>query len=347
VFQLGTALQTHVAQAKVAQAKSLNRWLGWLTGQSANHASSFGYTASVWRRAAQQVFGAIGPAQTLRLSPPLAAREAAIVLAQTRPQLAYFNLHGLPDSPHWYGQRDPEFIADYAPFPVALSPADIGSHTRVVFTAACYGIHSFACDVNTSLALRFMQSGALALVGSTTVAYGGLDQPLIGVDLLAQLFWQNIVAGRSSGQALRQAKINFAQQTQARQGYLDGEDLKTLSSFILLGDPLLVPLPTARLTFSPDYQTVSHAPVVCAKSLQNTLADISEDQVHQVKQFVAHAMPEMSQAAVQHSAFTAQRSACKVLSLSKTLPYGDHIGVQLVRVTLDDAGKIIKLAMSK
>ncbi len=350
LLQLGAALQTRVESAH--SGKGANGLLRWLMGykNTTEPLRSFGYAASVWRKAAQQVFGVIGPAQAMRLSPPLGGPDMLELLTQTRPQLAYFNLHGLPDSPYWYGQRDPEFAADYAPFPVALSPSDIAKPVRVVFTAACYGAHLFGRSVSTSIALRFMELGTLALVGSTTVAYGGLDKPLVGVDLLAWFFWQHIVNGCSSGNALRQAKLDFAQQVQDRQGYLDGEDQKTLSSFILLGDPLLAPL-TANgqpISHNTRKQAVLQTDLLRAtdRRLQNAVA-VPEAQVHKVKQYVAHSLPEMAQAAVQNSEFKIRNSEFKMVSLSKTVPYADRSGMQLVRVTLDGAGKIVKLAMSK
>ncbi len=354
LLQLGTALQARLNASRSTRALKAGlhtpRLFDWLIGKrpSSEPVRSFGYAASVWRRAAQHVFSVIGPAQALRLAPPLGRAEAAALLNQIRPRLAYFNLHGLPDSPHWYGQRDPQFAADYPPFPVALSPADINYPAEVVFTAACYGIPMAGREATTSIALRWMQNGTWALVGSTTIAYGGLDKPLVGVDLLGQLFWEQIVAGRSAGEALRQAKIGFVNQMQQRQGYLDGEDQKTLASFILLGDPLLAPLASDRTALPLEKQTVAHVPLLCVNGLcRRARINIPEEQLVQVRQYVAHTLPEMAQARVQNSGFKVQDSEFKVVSLSTILPYGDRQGVQVVRVTLDRAGKIIKLAMSK
>jgi hypothetical protein len=80
--------------------------------------------------------------------------------------------------------------------------------------------------------------------------------------------------------------------------------------------------------------------------LQDNIA-VPEEQVYKVKQYVAHSLPEMAQAAVQNSEFKIRNSEYKIVSLSKAIPYADRSGVQLVRVTLDGAGKIVKLAMSK
>ncbi|MBN1890469.1 MAG: tetratricopeptide repeat protein [Thermoflexales bacterium] len=381
LLQLGAALRARIEQ-KHSSAKGLGDLLrrlpavlGWTGRQPVEQAlSSFGYAASIWRRAAQEVFSTIGPARALRLSPPMDSADMGTLLGQVCPQLAYFNLHGLPDSPHWYGQRDPEFIADYSTFPVALSPDDIKRAVKVVFTAACYGAHLFGRDTQSSIALRFMQAGTLALVGSTTVAYGGLSVPLVGVDLLGQLFWQHMVSGYSSGEALRQAKLGFASQVQRRQGYLDGEDQKTLTSFILLGDPLLTPLPLQ--TSAPAYweahsgrrktAAAAEALVLGRGTCRQADTDVPCEQLERVQAFVAHTLPEMADASVHFShPGTCQRAglggSCKaskravssqldsplLVSLSKTLPYDGRQGVQVVRVTVDSEGKILKLAVSK
>jgi Flp pilus assembly protein TadD len=380
LLQLGAALRARV-ERKHASAKGISdllRWLpavlGWSERKPAElPPSSFGYAASIWRRAAQEVFSTIGPVQALRLSPPMEGADMGALLGQICPQLAYFNLHGLPDSPNWYGQRDPEFIADYSTFPVALSPSDVKRPAKVVFTAACYGAHLFGRDTQSSIALRFMHCGTLALVGSTTVAYGGLSVPLVGVDLLGHLFWQHIVSGHSSGEALRQAKLGFASQVQRRQGYLDGEDQKTLASFLLLGDPLLTPLPLstslpARLeTLSGRRKTAAVSEtLVLGQGTCRADTDVPCEQLERVQAFVAHTLPEMADASVHLSHPGARQRTCPGepckeakrlvssqlnsplrVSLSKTLPYDGRQGVQVVHVTVDSEGKILKLAVSK
>jgi hypothetical protein len=61
---------------------------------------------------------------------------------------------------------------------------------------------------------------------------------LIAADLLGHAFWKFLREGLPSGEALRRAKINLAKEMHRRQGFLDGEDQKTLISFVLYGDPL-------------------------------------------------------------------------------------------------------------
>jgi len=204
--------------------------------------TSFGYTASIWRRAAREVFGSIGQASLLRTSPPLTCEEMP-PLGPIAPRFSYFNLHGLRDSAYWYGQRDPTYAASYPLFPVAIEPDNIPvvPHPEaIVFSEACYGAYILNKHQMSSLALRFLAAQALGVVGSTALAYGAIDAPLVGADLLARAFWERVKAGSPLGEALRLAKRALIQEMLARQGYLDPEDEKTILSFVLYGDPTLV-----------------------------------------------------------------------------------------------------------
>lgn len=201
---------------------------------------AFGYSASVWKRAAREVFGTIGDPRLLRLSPPLTRQEAPRP-GEAGPRWRYYNLHGLSDSPAWYGELDPAFPAGYASCPVALRPEDLApAPGSLVFSAACFGAHASGRGTADSIALTSMAGGAWGFVGATGVSYGGLDGALVAGDLLAARFWQAALGGMPVGWALAQAKWALVQETLARQGYLDAEDEKAVLNMVLYGDPSLV-----------------------------------------------------------------------------------------------------------
>ena len=86
--------------------------------------NGFGYSAAVWRRASIAVFRPIGDGQALEITPP-EPQSGFDYSRIMNAGLGYFNLHGLADSPEWYGQRDitePYVGPDY---PVALRPSDL------------------------------------------------------------------------------------------------------------------------------------------------------------------------------------------------------------------------------
>jgi hypothetical protein len=284
---------------------------------------SWGYTASIWRRASLSVFRPIGDPHSMLVSPPAQSVETATpTRSRTYPfpaaRLGYFNLHGLPDASEWYGQRDPADPAGLPDYPVALRPQDVinsGRAPRVVFSEACYGAHILKKDIEEALALKFLSAGSQAVVGSTCTAYGSITTPLIAGDLLGHAFWNYLREGLAAGEALRRAKIHLAREMHRRQGYLDGEDQKTLISFVLYGDPLAnfsqsaprtkavlrpvirsadIKTVCERVTDgSPNRNSVSHSSPFDSQIPPETLA--------QVKSIVAQYLPGMQDAQVIYS----------------------------------------------
>jgi hypothetical protein len=336
-------------------------------GQRNGH--GLGYSASIWRKASRVVFEVIGDNRHLRTSPPVTYQEFGIA---EPPHFSYFNLHGIEDGPNWYGQRDSLFPADYPLFPVALRPQDLtaGEHAdSVVCTEACYGANILGKDIESSIALRFLASQALALVGSTSVSYGAIAPPLLGADLISKYFWEGLQAYLTVGEALKYAKVNLAKEMQDQQGYLDGEDQKTLISFVLYGDPSLpgsavrggLAMSVASKTFCP--------PIICQKKAKQQKGPVSDELIATVKSRVEVGLPHMAQAQVHAVPLAFCSGECDnrccptrgtgkaakkgyagnwTLTLEKDIPVtGDGAHHQVVQVTVDNGGHILKLAVSK
>jgi hypothetical protein len=131
-------------------------------------------------------------------------------------------------------------------------------------------------------------------LGSTKISYGSVTPPLIAADFLGRSFWENLSAGLPAGEALRRAKTDLATEMVKRQGYLDGEDQKTLISFVLYGDPLFMLTPAVvplsgkvviRRTTRP-----SEMKTACALHNGSETDDVVLDQVStdRVRGIVAH-----------------------------------------------------------
>jgi hypothetical protein len=377
---------------------AVRNWLGrFRVGKN----GSFGYTAAVWRRAAESVYRPIGKPETLRISPPMGLNGNGRVEAVSGQIgsgvpvpagiLGYFNLHGLVDAAEWFGQRDPLDSPDGLDYPVALRPQDIvagrrlrrfGGLPQVVFTEACYGLHVQGRSLDQAISLKFLQAGSQAVVGSTCMAYGTMDAHLAAADLLGHTFWRFIRQGLPAGEALRQAKVYLVDEMHRRQGYLDGEDQKTLLSFVLYGDPLAQPAMDDRLPKSPRYQDRSQADVktVCARSDCPVLAQpIPEEVMDSVRRVVAKYLPGMSDAQL---AYARERAQCKRgdgscsncqarkvdrptgklnasgktrqaqvqrqrVTLSKQVSRSEGVHTHYARLTLDERGKLVKLVVSR
>jgi hypothetical protein len=350
------------------------RWLEAIRGFFGKHPNlrlpSLGYTAAIWRRASLAVFRPIGDGRSLLVSPPVQTVSNGQWAVQS---LGYFNLHGLVDAVEWYGQRDPTEPDNGPDYPVALRPQDIvnGGHApRVVFSEACYGTHILGRTVEEALSLKFLASGSQGIVGSTCTSYGSITMPLIAADLLGRAFWNYLKDGLPTGEALRRAKIYLAREMHNRQGYLDGEDQKTLISFVLYGDPLAQPVDhprTAKVLYQPD----SHLQpkTICDRYEATQIpTPIPLEMLAHVKGIVARYLPGMSDAKLTYSH---ERSEChatghtcptgqlgvksrpflsperQVVVLSKQIEQASLKHSQYARLTLDAKGKLVKLAVSR
>jgi len=378
VKTLGLAKQSHRSLDNPGSAvQRLQLWLRYRFGRLVGRqARSLGYTANIWRKSSLAVYRAIGDAGSLLTSPP--AQSGRLPSQAIRPtRLSYYNLHGLEDAPEWFGQRDPMLDdPNDAEFPVALRPEDVVNSGRaplVVFTEACYGANALGKDSQSALSLKFLSSGTLAVIGSTKTSYGAIAPPLIAADLLGRLFWDGSNRGLPVGEALRRAKLGLAAEMHRRQGYLDGEDQKTLIAFVLYGDPLIT-LSTGdrrgrekailRRTTRPANMKTACAlggPVIASEDLDPKTAA-------RIRSVVAHYLPGMTSAQcrirTQHAGCEGEGHTCPThqlgikgesgsagqtlqVTLSKQIVDGSRRHPHVARLTMDASGKILKLAVSK
>lgn len=357
--------------------------------------SSLGYTAAIWKQASLTVYHPVGEARSLLVSPPLqsdshdhhpveapptskngTSRNGKFFLHQAN--LGYYNLHGLQDASEWYGQKDPSEPLDGPDYPVALRPDDIGCscHTnnghspQFIFTEACYGANIIDKKVDEAIALKFLASGSLAVVGSTCTAYGSIASPLAAADLIGFAFWNYLSEGLPAGEALRRAKIHLAREMHQRQGYLDGEDQKTMISFVLYGDPLARSFVQNRIskgTFR-SLKPPAQVKTICDRSEENLDHPIQPEVLIYVKHVVSQYLPGMVDACFavtqehvgcpggSHQCPTAQLGAKskpshlparQVVTLSKTVEQNSSVHHHYARLTLDAEGKLVKLVVSR
>ncbi len=324
--------------------------------------NNIGYSASVWRRSSLAVFRMIGDGRNLYLSPDATKTPFKTTKLENAP-IAYFNLHGVEDGSNWYGQRDPAEKVPGADYPVALTPTDLKklkSVPPIVFSEACYGGHIFGKEESESVALTLMGLGNYALIASTTVAYGSVTTPMIGADLLGYLIMKNLKSGLAIGPAFTKAKVEFVREMNRRQGYLDGEDQKTLISFVLFGDPLVaydhheaVGKTYSRETLRPVVKTICDRFEVEAESFA-----AAPKMVSQAKEMVREYLPGIEYAEVRiNQQMIRQEKTLKpngstypdrvVVSFSKQINLAEHTHRQFARVTMDKQGKVVKLAVSR
>jgi hypothetical protein len=188
---------------------------------------------------------------------------------------------------------------------------------------------------------------------------------------LGHSFWQYLRDGLFVGEALRQAKIHLANVMNERQGYLDGEDQKSLISFIQFGDPL------SQFIYSDHkIKTISRMLInedelvtICDRyDGENNGKNIPPNELEIIKQIVAQYLPGMGDAQVMCST---ERSVChaeghvcptsqlhgdfhlnntpsrKVYTLSKHVIKNSHQHKTYARITIDVNGKVVKFVVSR
>jgi len=329
--------------------------------------SSLGLSAEIWQEASQAVFEVMGNSKGLEISPPFTDQEFLERHTQV-PPLAYFNLHGVKEAAYWYGHSSSGEELD---FPIALTPLNLAwaeISGAVVYSEACYGAHLREGGTDSSIPLAFLAKGAKAVIGSTGMAYGALTPPLSGADLLGRNLWLGLKRGFTIGEALLRAKLGLVEEMAERQGFLDGEDQKTILSFVLYGDPSLKAPIVASGSKQPSKAEISCPSVVCGMRTQDSV-EVEEEVVAKVRKHLVEKAPFMAELELKVSSQGLCAKDCNcgggcflrqaplvvkkappnlVFTSERLAPLpGDGTLKQIFRVTADQGGNVLKVAISK
>jgi hypothetical protein len=208
-----------------------------------------GLSTDTWQVASRQIYRRIDRTrQTLRFSPPLGPSLNKLggvtetINRKAFPEgrgLLYFNLHGHPRNPIWWGEqrvagiplRTPELIN--VDLFRQLTLADC-----VLLSEACHGaaIHGGRTPENC-LALAALGGGAAAFFGCTVSSYSlrlmkSTPYTESGIDGIFSRLLDLLINGRSRfGDAVRDVKQYFP--------FENAYDEKNILGLTLLGDPML------------------------------------------------------------------------------------------------------------
>jgi tetratricopeptide (TPR) repeat protein len=348
--------------------------INWVTqffsnlGSRLTHKTNFGYSAEIWQRASAQVYKTVGKSKDLHLSPPINANSLSINHNHGL-RAGYFNLHGVKDGPHWYGQKDFSSESNGPDYPIALSPNMFDEEhpsPKLVLSEACYGAHVYEKRYNEALSLKCLDAGTATFIGSTCIAYGSITPPLIAADYLAEKFWQKVLEGLPAGYALMGAKLSLAEEMTKIQGFLDGEDQKTLLSFVLFGDPLALhdglgsmPKPPFRFKSYPTVKAISDSDMI----LTSDDSELPKQVNKQVKKVVEKYLPGLENAQMQFKKSAGSMASIKdledetsqsdipeqyVVTLRKSYDQNpDTVHHHFARMTFDKKGKLVKFSTSR
>lgn len=323
---------------------------------------NLGYSAEIWKEASEEVYKTAG-GKELQLSPPNHSGTLAVNHSNGQ-ELGYFNLHGIKDGANWYGQKDFSSISSGPDYPIALSPSmfnDKIHSPKLVFSEACYGANIIEKHHEEAISLKFLDSGTKSFIGSTCIAYGSVMPPLIAADYLAESFWRQVSEGQAAGYALMQAKLNLVEEMTQKQGFLDGEDQKTILSFILFGDPLAVhdgvktmPKPLFREKSQLDVKTISDSDMEPDYDADDMPKNVSNE----VKKIVKSYLPGLQNAQMKMSksyeSVNTQISGKTndpqryVVTLEKSIDLDQNIAHHhFARMTFNENGKLVKFTTSR
>jgi hypothetical protein len=202
----------------------------------------FAVTAQVWHKSTEQSLQNIfANTSQLLLSPRKnETTPAHYTKVQLKPLTHFFNCHGAAIDACYYGQKGNNY-------PEALNSSNLIEHVSagtVIASECCYGAQLFDPSslqpANSSIANRYLENGAIGLLGSSTIAYGPADSNALA-DLITQYFIKSILNGASTGRAFLEARQQFLSTSGPQ---LDPYELKTLAQFYLLGDPAVQPATT-------------------------------------------------------------------------------------------------------
>ncbi|KQC13147.1 MAG: hypothetical protein APR63_09340 [Desulfuromonas sp. SDB] len=195
----------------------------------------FGISAHSWKNASREVFSLFPDKhKQLLFSPPLIRLSLPVHLVESNYTYRYFNVHGSKHTHLWYGQQGSNY-------PAVLSSEDIIDQKGVVvISEACYGGWLAKRGEKTSIAMKFLLSGASLFLGSTTISYGPSYPPSEEADLICGCFVQQLRKQIPAATALLKAREEFINLTVSRQGYLDDDDRKSLYQFVLYGNPDII-----------------------------------------------------------------------------------------------------------
>jgi Peptidase family C25 len=211
----------------------------WQSRPRSDYGGYFSLSTASWRRSTETTTRKLfGNDEWVRLSPSEGPYWTA---ADLEGRVHLINCHGDTADPQFYGED--EYDLDDQPSAHAathltgrIQPA------TVVAAECCYGaeIYEPTAGRSVSICQTYLDEGAWAFFGSTTVAYGPAEGNNFA-DLICGSFLREVLGGASVGRAVLEARQKYIRLG----GYMEMVDLKTIAQFLLLGDPSIHPVQAA------------------------------------------------------------------------------------------------------
>jgi len=224
--------------------QTATQWKGEPKSFYASTSSAYATCCDEWKGAGLATMRYLGfPEKDLMISPPTGDASATARTRLARP-LHFTKGHGSEIDAHFYGQKGKSY-------PEVLFSTTVSSRAgkgTLVGAMCCYGAQVYSPSDPVAIppgalpiSLSYLATGATGFVGSTKIAWVGLDE-MMCADWIVAYYLRKCMDGASTGRALLEAKQDFLQYLQKQGQEPDTADEKTMIEFVLLGDPSVHPV---------------------------------------------------------------------------------------------------------
>ncbi|MCR5124478.1 MAG: zinc ribbon domain-containing protein [Treponema sp.] len=189
--------------------------------------TTYGLSAAVWKQESDYEYRKIASSATD--SSPDVTLDSVSSRIDSVSNILFFNLHGSSETKYWYGQQG-------SSYPEAFSPENLSALKTPYFLGveACYGARYIGnLGKDESIVTLAMQSGCIALLGSSKIAYGTPNPTGSCADLMVGEFLKQICAGKTAGAS----HLAGIQRLFNESKDFSDTEIKTLAEFSLYGDP--------------------------------------------------------------------------------------------------------------
>lgn len=182
------------------------------------------------------------------ICPPVSGTSPPPARARLSSRLHMIKCHGnKKDATFWGFLESDENKEDPRPAITSATLKECIEPRTVVATMCCYGAQIFSPkDPDTwPLASTYLRKGALGYVGSTMMAWVGLDT-MSGADWIVTAYLKSVLEGESIGLAFLKSKQDYHRHDGIRGQVIDVQGEKTLIEYVLLGDPSIHPVSSSQ-----------------------------------------------------------------------------------------------------
>lgn len=313
----------------------------WKLAAAAAYADDLLICCDEWQQSGKDCVAYLSRSGNRLLISPPTGDASAVLRKRQAARLHMIKCHGAQIDATFYGQKGDSY-------PPVLSSTSLSKRTTkgtVVGAMCCYGAALFDPDDPAAVTPGarpipnvYLEGGAYGFVGSTTVAWVGVDGMLCA-DWIVASYLRGVLRGASLGRSLLDAKQDLVTWINQQGRTPDLAEEKTLIQFCLLGDP--------SIHLVPGVQPIPARGAVAAKkvAVPSLLGTADERRArrafrHETGEGLRQALPARKVVSrVKHTAEVALKQISKSMpGFSFARPIAHQVGCKMTQPELVSAG---------